>query len=152
MYHIREHFNIDCVYTVVEIDSHHGCDAAYSAAGLLLKFRREGYSGLIGLRDAESCNETDNCSGYAPFDDEGTALPELGDELHDVDFGLVVVVWLVVDIFLHISYFRMLAMVAIIVAIDDDVVAMLRMLPRLSFLSRFCGITISQPGSTTFFE
>ena len=102
MDYVREHLDADSVNAVVQVHSHHRGDAAYSAAGLLLHFGSKGYTGFVGFRDAEADNESDNSSGDAPFDYEGTAFPEFGDELHDVDFALFFVVWLVGWIFLHL--------------------------------------------------
>ena len=128
MDNVREHLDADCVHAVVQVHSHHRGDRADAAAGLLLRLRGEGDAGGVGLRDAEPGHEADHSAGDAPFDDHGTLLPELGDQFHDVDLLLVVVlVWLVVYVvFLHVFYFMMLPIVAIIVPSDAAVVEMLR--------------------------
>ena len=103
MDNVREHLDADCVHAVVQVHSHHRGDRADAAVGLLLGLWGEGDAGGVGLRDAEPGHEADHSAGDAPLDDRGTLLPELGDQLHDVDLGPFFVIWLIIYIvFLHL--------------------------------------------------
>ena len=103
MDYVREHLDADGVDTVVEVDSHHRGDAAYAATGFLLHLGGQGYASGIGLRDTEAYYKTDDCAGDAPLDYHGAVFPKFGYQFHDVDFRFVVV-WLVVDVFLHLFF------------------------------------------------